>query len=257
MTTDGYRRATVESPVAAGAGTWLRDRDRQPEVMDQPGLDAGLHAQALGALERINRLSRTARALWRPIRALARERSGSRPLRVLDVASGGGDVAIALARQAARERIDLWVEGCDISERAVDYARRSALRRGAANIAFRQRDVLRESLPQGFDVIVSSLFLHHLDEQDAGRLLRGMADAAERLALISDLRRTRVGYLLATLVSRVVTRSPVVRVDGPLSVAAAFTPDEVLEMARRNGMAEATLKWIWPQRFLLAWRRPG
>jgi len=224
--------------------------------MDQPDLDAALHAHALNGLERINFLSRTAAALWRPIRRLALERPRSEPLRVLDIGCGGGDVAMALAHEAARSGIPLWVEGCDISQRAIDYARESSLRRGMTNVAFRRRDVLRESLPSGFDVVLCSLFLHHLDEDGAGRMLREMAMAARRLVLVSDLRRTRVGYVLASLVCRVLTRSPVVKVDGPLSVAAAFTLEEVLELTRRNGMAEATLQRIWPQRFLLTWKRP-
>lgn len=256
MTTDGYRRAAVGAQAAGFSLAGLRARDRQPEVMDQPGLDAGLHAQALGGLERINLLSRTAAALWRPIRRLAFENPLPRPLRVLDIASGGGDVAIAVARRAARAGLPLWIEGCDISDRAVDYAQQSAVRRGVTNVVFRQRDVIREPLPDGFDVVMCSLFLHHLDEEGAGRMLREMSRAAERLALVSDLRRTRVGYVLASLVCSVFTRSPVVKVDGPLSVAAAFTPKEALELARRNGMPGATLERIWPQRFLLTWRRP-
>jgi len=238
------------------SGSWLQRRDRQPEVMDQPGLDRGLHAQALGTLERVNRLSRTAAALWEPILRLARQTTSCPPLRVLDVASGGGDVAIELARRADRAGIALEINGCDVSETAVSFAQESAARQGVTNVAFRRHDVLREPLPEGFDVVTCSLFLHHLDEEDAGRLLRSMSTTARRMVVVSDLRRTRLGYLLACAVCRLLTRSPVVKVDGPLSVAGAFTAGEALALARRSGLPEATAKSIWPQRFLLTWRRP-
>ena len=39
-------------------GRALNNRDRQPEVMDQPGLDPREHAKALKGLRRINTISR-------------------------------------------------------------------------------------------------------------------------------------------------------------------------------------------------------
>src|SRR5207248_3643048 len=52
--------------------TRLRRRRLRPEWMDQPGLDEGQHRQALRGLERINRLSGSARILWPPLARLAR-----------------------------------------------------------------------------------------------------------------------------------------------------------------------------------------
>ena len=51
----------------------LLTRDKQPEIMDQPGLDETQHLEALEALRRINYVSRSASILGREIRALASE----------------------------------------------------------------------------------------------------------------------------------------------------------------------------------------
>lgn len=233
----------------------LDQRHREPELMDQPGLDAALHAHALDSLQRINHLSRTAATLWRAIRALPRSDVSTTPLTILDVASGGGDVAVAVARRAAREGIPVQITGCDISPIAVRYASLLAARHGLHNVSFFEHDVLRKPLPQQYDVVMSSLFLHHLDDAEAAQVLARFAVAARRMVLVSDLRRTRFGYFLACLVSRTVTRSPIVRVDGPLSVAAAFSEAEALRLAERSGLAGAQIVRIWPQRFLLTWRR--
>ncbi len=77
----------------------LQERRCQPELMDEPGLDPERHRQALQGLARINWLSASDRILWHPIRALARELAG-KPLRVLDIATGGGDVPIRLWQRA-------------------------------------------------------------------------------------------------------------------------------------------------------------
>ena len=115
---------------------------------------------------------------------------------VLDIACGGGDVAISLSRRASTVGLPLKVEGCDASEEALRFARGLAARRGAG-VTFFRLDALRDPIPQGYDVIACSLFLHHLDEDDAVALLRAMADAAGRGVLVNDLERTRAGYWLA------------------------------------------------------------
>src|SRR5436190_6185191 len=197
----------------------LLQRCRQPERMDDPALGAADHRRALQGLARINRLSRSAAILWPAIRDFARQRP-AQPTRVLDIASGAGDVAIALWRHGRRAGYRLEVEGTDVSPLAVRFASERAARQRAA-VRFFPLDALREPLPAGYDVLMSSLFLHHLDEEDGARLLRKMADAAA-LVLINDLARSRTGYLLAWLGTRILSHSPVVHLDGPRSVEAAF-----------------------------------
>src|SRR5438270_753420 len=88
-----------QSPPATKrpAMLFLRTRRRRPEIMDQPGLSPARHARALRGLARINFFSGSARILWRPLAELGRELG---PLRILDVATGGGDLPVRLARKA-------------------------------------------------------------------------------------------------------------------------------------------------------------
>jgi 2-polyprenyl-3-methyl-5-hydroxy-6-metoxy-1,4-benzoquinol methylase len=229
----------------------LSTRNRQPELMDQPGLTTDEHHRALAGLARINWLSGSSRILWPPLSKLARLNAG-KTIRVLDVACGGGDVTLALARRAARSGQRMEFVGCDASGVAVGMAKRNARRLGLA-VEFFQTDVLQEELPAGFDAIVCSLFLHHLDSAAAKELLRRMADRARRLVLVNDLVRSRYGYFLASAACRLLTSSRIVRVDGPLSVRGAFTPEEALALAHRAGLAGATVQRRWPERFLLEW----
>jgi SAM-dependent methyltransferase len=248
-------RSKADTDMPAGFAT-LADRNRQPELMDQPGLDEGLHASALRSLSRINWFSRTSAILWEPIGRLARDLKPSRAIRILDVACGGGDVARRLAALADRAGVAVHVDGCDINAVAVNHAGEEAARRRVSNVGFFVHDALHSPLPTGYDVITCSLFLHHLEERDVEEMLRAMARAAGQLVVASDLRRSRLGYAMAWAACRVLTRSPIVRVDGPLSVAAAFTIGEARELAARAGLAGATISPRWPQRYLLAWKKP-
>jgi SAM-dependent methyltransferase len=232
----------------------VHTRRREPELMDQPGLDEDRHIAALRGLERINRWSGSAAILWPAIRMQA---FLARPsvLRVLDVASGAGDVAIRLWQWARAAQLLLDVAGCDCSRTALAHARRVASAQ-QADVHFFEWDALTGSLPEGYDVVASSLFLHHLDEEAAVGLLRRMAAAARRLVLVNDLRRTTAGLLLAYVGTRMLSASPVVHRDGPLSVAAAFTPNELRALAKQAGLAGAVVTRRWPARILLSWTNP-
>lgn len=225
----------------------------EPEVMDDPALTPTAHEAALRGLARLNGLSGSAAILWPPIAALARQLG--RPLRVLDVASGAGDVPLRLWRRAERQGLPLEIHGVDISPRAVAHARQRA-ERWRAPVCFAPLDVLAEPLPTGFDVVTSSLFLHHLKPADAAALLCRMADVAEHLVLVNDLRRSKPGLALARCAAWLFTRSPVVHVDAPRSVRAAFSLREAEQLAAEAGLARATVARRWPFRFLLKWERP-
>ncbi len=230
------------------------NRCRRPELMDQPGLDTREHARALAGLRRINRVSRSAAMYWLEIARFAKD-NPDRPLRILDLACGGGDVPIALALRARRSRIDLQIEGCDRSFAATEVAREQAALRGAP-VRFFTLDVLEADIPSGFDVVISSLFLHHLAEPSAVALLERMARAAAKGILINDLVRGPLEYALAWIGCRMLTFSPIVRHDGPVSVRAAFTIPEVRRLASQAGLDHIQLTRHWPGRFLLSWSRP-
>lgn len=235
--------------------SFTMSRCRQPELMDQPSLGRSEHLQALQGLRRINSVSRPSSVLWAAIARLARQREvNGRPVRVLDLATGGGDTPIELDRRARRAGLNLEIEGCDVNPQAVDYAQKQA-RAHNANVRFFVLDAVRDTLPSDYDVLTCSLFLHHLDETDAITLLRHMGNAARRLVLVDDLVRSRWGYLLAVVGCHLLSGSRVVHADGPISVAGAFTPNEALSLAERAGLQGATLTRHWPQRYLLTWNR--
>ncbi|MBX9678929.1 MAG: methyltransferase domain-containing protein [Gemmataceae bacterium] len=234
-------------PLAA-----IHVRNLQPEIMDQPDLAAAAHRQALDGLRRINAWSGSARILWSPIQQLARELG--RPIRMLDLACGGGDVAIRLAQRAQRTNLPLRILGLDVSDVAVGHASEAAAKAGVS-CNFLRKNAISDELPSDCDVAACSLFLHHLSEFDAICVLRKMSQAARHLVLVNDLVRSRLGWLLAKAGTLLLSRSPVVHVDGPRSVEGAFRIDEVRELARRAGMDDVTIASRFPCRFLLSWSK--
>ncbi|MEZ6059243.1 MAG: methyltransferase domain-containing protein [Planctomycetaceae bacterium] len=234
----------------------LSIRIRQNELMDDPSIDPGSHQQALRGLRRINWFSRIESVLWAAmLPATTAAVCEHRQLTVLDIASGGGDLVVRLGRRFCLHGIDVRIDGCDISSTAVAVASRSASDAGLRNVRFHQCNVFEGDLPgDQHDVVMCSLFLHHLDQQQAVHLMQIMKYSATALVLVDDLCRSRIGYWLAWAGCRLLSRSPVVHADGPMSVEGAFTCDEATRIAEQAGMDGTTIQRHWPQRFLLKWK---
>lgn len=219
--------------------------------MDEPTLNPEVHQQALRGLSAINGWSNSTGILWPPIKALA-QRISNRPIRILDVATGAGDVIRRLYRRAQRGGVLLDLEARDISPVALEFAQEQA-QREKVPIRFVPTDVLQEDLPADYDVVLSSLFLHHLTEEQAVLVLQKMKSATKHLLMINDLQRSVVGWYVARIATRLLSRSHIVHVDGPRSVECAFTPHEAKELAEKAGLENVMVTRHFPWRFRLLW----
>lgn len=223
----------------------IAGRVLQGELMDDPGIDRGDHLHALDGLARINRWSFASVPIARAMRA-AGERLGRR-VRVVDVATGSGDVLLDASRRAG---IDTELIATDVSEVALGVVR---IRADAMRIACETRrvDVLCEELPEA-DLAVCTLFLHHLDDDQAAAVLTRMGEAASA-GVVSDLRRGVWGTALAGTVPRVMTRSRVVHVDAYRSARAAWSMGEMHGLLDRAGLGGASLRGAFPARMIAEW----
>jgi len=255
---------------------WTLAHSRQAELMDDPALATAEYLQALSALGRINALSRTASQLAAAIVRIrtagsglgladctdmvAHNRNAPRPIHVIDVACGGGDITVALARRLNRlltrsgnpTSQSVHVTGIDVSPRAIQRAEALATQSSEINVSFEVRDVVADGCPP-CDIATSSLFLHHFDDTTAVQIVRSLASASRCGVVVSDLVRSKLGLWLAMIGTAVLSSSRVARVDGPLSVRAARTPDEYRCLADCAGLPQATVRRVWPERVLLEW----
>jgi 2-polyprenyl-3-methyl-5-hydroxy-6-metoxy-1,4-benzoquinol methylase len=234
----------------------MKHRNLQAELMDDPDIDPDVHRAALRGLSRVNSISDAATPIAREIREQLLEIGGEPPTRlsVLDVATGSGDLPVKLAAQLGSEQLDLEMHACDISPTALD-ATADRSRGSGVPITTHAIDVLADPIPEA-DVITCALFMHHLTEEDAIKVLASMARSARKLLVVSDLCRTRAGLVMAAVATQLFTRSRVVHVDAVRSVQGAFTIPEMRALAGRAELDGAQVKPIRPARMLLSWK-PG
>ncbi len=232
----------------------MTQRIRTDEWMDDPTLDGDRHRQALQGLARLNWASGSVRQVWKVVRQYMSEQ-GKNELTLLDVATGSGDIPIGLYRRARRAGLHLKIVAVDISETALEVARHRAARVGV-EIDFRRCDIFGDNLAEQFDVVLCSLFLHHLEEEPSVELLRILKQRARHLVVVNDLLRSRVSMALVWLGSRLLSRSKVVHFDATASVRAAFTLSEMQGLARSAGLESARVWSYWPCRLLSVWSYP-
>ena len=197
---------------------------------DPPALVANLRD-----LRRINRWLGGATLSARAVGILAGDR---RPVRILDVGTGGADIPVLLLREAARR-------GRPTAVTAVDH--RPEMRAAALamdpGLAF-ERDLRYEihdgrELPypeRSFDIAHASLLVHHLDPPDAVAVLAELRRVSRLGVIVNDLDRSRLALLGARLMTRTITRAAWTRSDAPLSVRRAYRPDELEAMVRAAGL---------------------
>jgi SAM-dependent methyltransferase len=212
------------------------------EHLDGP-LPPAAHRATLDDLDRLNAwFGGYALTLRRLRRVLARLPRG-RPVRIVDVGGGRGDLAVKIVRWARRRDRAVRIVVVDSDAATLALARR----RTAAypEIALVRADATALPLRQGAaDVAVTALTLHHLDRPAAAACLAGMTTAAP-VAVVNDLLRTRLTLGLVWLTTRLLGLHPVSRHDGPLSVRRAYSARELQTLAASVGRRIAVSRYPW------------
>ncbi|MDG2470924.1 MAG: methyltransferase domain-containing protein [Pirellulaceae bacterium] len=230
----------------------LNRRNLRGELMDAPDLDPKLHRLALRGLKRINQVTKSSKSAWQAIQRRIHQTPCTDPLTILDVGCGSADSLIQFGRYARQSNIELQLSGIDIGATTIQMAR-SLAAEADVEIELTQQDALSDDPFPKHDIVFCSLFLHHLSRDQATTLLQKMKQSARRMVLVSDLLRSTWGYFLSVAGTRLLSRSSIVHIDGPRSVEAAFTMEEMRLLGEESGMPEATIKKFWPERFLFQW----
>ncbi|MBI5667822.1 MAG: methyltransferase domain-containing protein [Chloroflexi bacterium] len=237
---------TINLPnFIVGRAAWLIPaRVDTPELLDQGGGSLRDVQASLADLRRINRYLGGFTAITRHLypRLQALESTAT----IADMGTGSADIPQAIASWAQRRDIRVRVIGVDLAGRHLALAQQRT--RQTSNISLVQADANHLPFkPNAIDYIISSLFLHHFTPDQAVYLLRQIYALARRGIIISDLTRGWLPLVGFKLGQPVFARSYITRYDGAVSVRRAYTPRELLELARAAGIPHPCVyrSWAW------------
>jgi 2-polyprenyl-3-methyl-5-hydroxy-6-metoxy-1,4-benzoquinol methylase len=230
----------------------MRTRSAEGELMDRADISFAEFSRCLASLERINILTLAYRPTLRWLDGVLRTDDG---LHILDAGSGGGDMLRRIARLARRRKKSVRLTGVDANPWSQRYAEG---RNEDAAIYYETRDALAASSGPPPDIVISSLFAHHLDDAELVRFLRWMHGAAGRGWFINDLHRHRLPWLVIRAATRLFSRNRLIRHDAAVSVARAFTADDWRRLLREAGITDPGVRvsWHFPFRYCVSCLKP-
>lgn len=203
-----------------------------PELMDGPCSREDLRA-CLSDLVQVNALLRGYRPTFKWLNRFSNSR---RPLRILDIGCGDGDALRKIARWAQKNQIDAQLIGLDLNPETVNIAEEATPPH--SKIEFVAANVFDYQPPQTVDLIVSSLFTHHLNDGEIVRFIRWMESNARLGWFVNDLSRAATPYRLFSLLAKAARWHRFVQHDGPASVARSFRPDDWRRFCSAAGLAD-------------------
>ena len=229
-------------------------RARMLELMDDPTVDFETWRACLVDLAKVNRMT----LAYRPtLNFLNRLYDGGlwpqdRPAVILDVGSGYADTLRRIGLWARARNLDVRLQALDMnpwSERAAERVP------GSAGIQFLTADLFDHR--EGADIVLSSLFTHHLDDMAVVRFLEWQEVNARIGWFINDLERHPCSYYGFALLSRVMLWHRFVVHDGPVSIRRAFRPDDWTALLAKAGVHQARIEPWFPFRLCVSRVRGG
>lgn len=215
---------------------FLAHRDTESrEFMDDPECDLETLQSTYRQFQGVNALLSRAGALYREwLRPAMRD-----PIRtytLLDIGSGGGDIALDLHRRARRDGLRLEITGIDIDPRALAYVERLPWPEG---VTFEHGDV--EALAargERYDFVISNHLLHHLDAATLQRVLRDATQLCRDLVIFTDARRSDLAYLGFAFLTLIAFRRSYIRHDGLISIKRSYTARELAQAVPADWIVE-------------------
>ncbi len=149
---------------------------------------------------------------------------------VLDLGSGAGDIPFALARWAAKRKKEVQITAIDLNPHCQAYAK---TRFACPQIKFIRHSAFDLDTLGHFDYIISSMFFHHLPDEEIVRLLDIVRRHSRRGFLISDLYRCRRNYWGALLLAGLTFKKVIIN-DAALSVLRAFKEKDFMNYRKNS-----------------------
>jgi ubiquinone/menaquinone biosynthesis C-methylase UbiE len=198
-----------------------------PELLDS---DQGTPEEVADSLADLRWLNRYFGGLNTTSKLLSHVAAGAglKQLSFLDVAGASGDVALAARAQLKARGIDLDIA---VLDRSAAHLPKSQGRNGTVAIVGDALNIPFEDA--SFDVVGSSLFLHHLDSEEIVRFTNEALRVCRHAVIVNDLRRDPI-HLATAYAGIAVYHSRITRNDAPASVRRAYTPEEMREVLRNT-----------------------
>ena len=229
----------------------LAERSYKKEILDTDNIPFADIRQNMKELNAVNTHLGGHAITISGIKKLLRHPKINKTITVCEIGCGGGDNLHAIEKWCTKKNINVAFIGIDIKQACVDFALEQYpllpcrwIRSDYKNISF---------VDDKPDIIFSSLFCHHFNDEELIFMLQWMKKHATNGFFINDLHRHWLAYYSIQNITRIFSRSYLVKNDAPLSVARGFKKDEWKKLMKNADIQNYSISWRWAFRYLIVY----
>ena len=168
---------------------------------------------------------------------------------IAEIGCGGGDNLHAITKFLQKRNIKQQLIGIDIKKECIQYGQ-------LQNSTFEWicADYRTTNFGNKPDIIFSSLFCHHFTDDELVEQIQWMKNHSVQGFFISDLHRHALAYYSIKFLSRLFSKSYLLKNDAPLSVARSFIKNDWKQLFEKAGIQNFTIEWKWAFRYLITYK---
>ena len=223
------------------------------EIMDDLNCSGEVVRQTLRELEFINTWLGGNAVTLNGLQKLLKSTSANTQqyeLKITDLGCGGGDMLKLLSRNFKKRRLQVHLVGIDANPNIIAYA--TANSSSFLEITYESQDILSEAFSRRqHDIVFATLFFHHFTSDQLVEIFSLLKKQASIGIVINDLHRHWLAYYSIKLLTKLFSKSSMVKYDAPLSVLRGFRKAELIEILQKAGIENYSLKWKWAFRWQL------
>ncbi len=221
----------------------FKERSHKKELLDGENIPEKDLFQNLKELDRINHLLGGYSITFKALKKVLRE---DKSYTIVDIGSGGGDTLKRIFSWSKKQKLKVNLVGVDLKQTCIDYSERNNPNSAITFICDDYRSL--QSHLKEIDVIHACLFCHHLTSEQIVELIQFTLKQNATL-VINDLQRNWFAYYSIKILTRIFSKSYLVKNDAPLSVLRGFMRSELQEILQNSGATNYTIRYKWAFRY--------
>ncbi|TPN88854.1 methyltransferase domain-containing protein [Aquimarina algicola] len=226
----------------------LKHRSNEVELMDNPNIEDKALQIALADISKVNKLLGGNAITIRAVNSMIKDIDTSKEIIIIDLGCGDGEMLRAIARIFRKKERAVKLLGIDLSKKSLLYAQK--LSENYPEIQYMHQDLLEMKVSEfSCDIIISTLTLHHLTNEDIKKIMYKSLQLAKKGIIINDLHRSALAYYLFKIFSFFFIKGYVAKNDGLVSIKRAFKKQDLIQYAKDLNLTNYKITWKWAFRY--------
>jgi 2-polyprenyl-3-methyl-5-hydroxy-6-metoxy-1,4-benzoquinol methylase len=222
-------------------------RSEALEIMDDLDCSGEVVDQTLRELEFINTWLGGNAVTIEALKKILKNHDRTKPVVIADLGCGGGDMLRLIYRWTIRNKIQVKLIGIDANPNIIHFAQQNI--HDIPAIEFVTLDIFSDVFRKmKFDVVIGTLFYHHFSNLQLSEFFHQLHKQCNIGFIINDIHRHPLAYYSIKLLTKLFSKSAMVKYDAPLSVLRAFTKKE-LHNVLADSTASFSITWRWAFRW--------